>query len=136
MESLLKTHNLKVTASRLAVLELLNSIQTPLDVPSIIELLARKHIKMDRVTAFRIINIFTNKGITRKIELQEGKARYELTSRPHHHHAVCIKCRTIVDLPICNVQALERKVTKDLSFTVQSHTVDLFGLCAKSKSLI
>jgi Fe2+ or Zn2+ uptake regulation protein len=54
--------------------------------------LEKNNIKSDPATVFRIVNMFTEKGLTKQIQLNEGKFRYELSSKEDHHHLICEKC--------------------------------------------
>lgn len=125
----LRDADLKVTPARLAVLKLLEKVNKPLDVGSIIDYLKDHHIKADPVTAFRIINQFTDKGLTRKISFQEGKFRYELSNKEDHHHLVCENCGNIEDISDCNISSLEAEIEQRKDFKVKRHSLEFFGLC-------
>src|SRR5947207_2240520 len=72
---------LKATPARLGVLELLENTEEPIDVQTMIDFLDEKDIKADPATVFRIVNMFTEKGLTKQLQLNEGKFRYELASK-------------------------------------------------------
>lgn len=129
IQSLLKESSLAVTPARVALLEVLQKEKKPVDVQTIIDSLEKKQIEVNRVTVFRIINAFVEKGIVHKLEFSEGKARYELSSLPHHHHAICTNCGKVQDIEDCEVEKNEKKVSDNLSFTIQSHRLEFFGLC-------
>lgn len=121
--------DLKVTPARLAVLELLEKNNKPLDIISIINYLQKKDIKADPATVFRIINAFTEKGITKQIQLNEGKFRYELSSRPDHHHLICEVCGAIEDISDCSIGVLEDEIGRKKQFLIKRHSLEFFGLC-------
>src|SRR3712207_3323769 len=99
----LRESDLKATPARLAVLQLLEQTDTPVDVASIISYLEDHKIKTDPATVFRIMNIFTQRGIAKQIQLNEGKARYELSSDSDHHHLICEGCGNIQDISDCGI---------------------------------
>lgn len=121
--------NLKATPARIAVLSLLESTDKPLDISSIIDYLESRKIEADPATIFRIINAFTDKGLTKRIEFGEGKFRYELSTKEDHHHLVCNKCGGIEDISDCNILNLEKDIEKKKGFTVISHSLEFFGIC-------
>lgn len=125
----LRESDLKVTPARLAVLKLLESTEAPVDVASIISYLDDKGIKADPATVFRIMNVFTERGLAKQIQLQEGKARYELAANADHHHLVCSRCGDIQDISDCNIDGLERDIEKKKGFKVTSHSLEFFGIC-------
>lgn len=120
--------DLKATPIRLEILKLLENTSQPLDVASIQKYLNESKIKSDPVTVFRIVNTFTNKGITKQIQFRDGKARYELLTEDHHH-CICEKCSCIEDIKNCSVESLEQEIMDKMGFKVKSHSLEFFGLC-------
>lgn len=121
--------SLKATPARLGILEVLERTNKPLDVNSLITYLQKKDIETDQATVFRIINLFTQRGLTKQIQLNEGKSRYELASQSEHHHLVCEKCGNIEDISDCNIEALEKEIEKKKGFLVKNHSLEFFGIC-------
>lgn len=126
----LRDAQLKVTLARLGVLAALESTKIPLDIVSIIAYLQKNHIKADKVTVFRIMNVLTAKGLVKQIQFNEGKLRYEYGARAEHHHFVCEKCRNVEDVTGCTIEALEKDMTKKKGVLVKRHSLEFFGLCA------
>jgi Fur family transcriptional regulator, ferric uptake regulator len=123
--------DLRATPARLALLKLLEVTDKPVDVQSMIEYLDKKDIETDPATVFRIVNMFTEKGLTKQIQLQEGKFRYELASKEDHHHLVCTRCGEIQDMSDCNIDVLESHIEKKKNFKVTSHALEFYGICRK-----
>lgn len=91
----LKKADLQVTPARLATLQLFEKHDESIDAQHLMEHL-QKDLGIDRVTVFRILNAFVDKGLITKLEFGEGKARYELSSKDHYH-VVCPQCRKVFD---------------------------------------
>lgn len=125
----LRTLSLKATPARLAVLRLLEQVGKPLDVAAIIAYLDEHNIRADPVTVFRIINVFTKLGLTRQVQLNEGKFRYELSSKADHHHFICENCGAIEDISDCGVDTLEEEIRQRKHFIVKNHSLEFFGVC-------
>lgn len=125
----LQNVDLKATPARLAVLDVLETTEMPLDVNMISAKLQKRHQYADPATVFRIINIFTQRGITKQLQLNEGKFRYELSSKIDHHHFVCQKCGRIEDISDCGVSAFEKQIEKKKGLLIKSHTLEFFGIC-------
>lgn len=123
----LKNVSLQITPARIAAMQLFETHNTPLDAQHVIDHL-RKDLGVDRVTVFRIINTFVEKGLIRKLEFGEGKARYEL-NRNEHHHLICEVCGSIEDISDCNISGLEKDIKKKKSFLVKNHSLEFFGIC-------
>jgi Fur family transcriptional regulator, ferric uptake regulator len=121
---------LKSTPARLGILEALKLSRRPIDVSSLIVFLKKKKIQADRVTVFRIINIFTKKGIVIPIQFNEGKLRYEYASRPDHHHFICTSCGIVEDVLDCTMGEIIKNISKKKGLLVKRHALEFFGLCA------
>lgn len=120
---------LKATPTRLAVLSLLEKANKPVDVASIIDYLKQERIKTDPATVFRIVNLFTERGLTRQIHLNEGKFRYEPFVKEDHHHLICDICGSIEDISDCSIDMLEKEIRKKKKFLVKNHSLEFFGIC-------
>jgi Fur family transcriptional regulator, ferric uptake regulator len=125
----LRKIDLRATPARIAVLKLLEETKQPVDVSTVIDCVNKEGIKTDPATIFRIVNTLTKKGITIPIQLQEGKTRYELAGKTHHHHLVCESCGKVGDVSSQVVPALEKEIQKKYKFLVKRHSLEFFGLC-------
>jgi len=121
--------DLRATPARIAVMKLLETTDKPVDVNMIKEYLDKQHIDTDPVTVFRIVNMFTEKGITKQISFNEGKFRYELTNKADHHHLICQQCGKVEDISDCAIPELEKDIQKKKKFLVKSHSLEFYGLC-------
>ena len=110
-------------------MNLLESSDKPVDVQTMIQYLNKKNIKTDPATVFRIVNMFTEKGLLKTVQFNEGKFRYELSSKPDHHHFICERCGAIEDISDCNIGALEKDIEKKKHIKVTSHSLEFFGIC-------
>jgi Fur family ferric uptake transcriptional regulator len=72
---------------------------------------------------------FLEKGVTRQIQFQEGRARYELANKKHHHHLICNSCGRIEEVEGDLLENMELDIKKKKGFKVQSHALEFFGLC-------
>ncbi len=125
----LRDADLRATPARLAVMSFLEKTGQPVDVTSVIDYLNANGIKTDPATIFRMMNTLTQKGITTPIQFQEGKSRYELSSKEDHHHLICENCGKIEDVSDTIVPTLEKKIKKKYGFKVVRHSLEFFGLC-------
>lgn len=125
---ILKTSGLKSTEARAAVLSCLETGKHPMDAATLFEFLKTQNISADQATVYRILNTFYEKGIIKRIEIGEGKYRYEV-EKAHHHHLVCTNCGKIEDIEIDLTEDFDREISKKKGFKVTSHSLEFFGLC-------
>jgi Fur family ferric uptake transcriptional regulator len=125
----LRNVDLRVTPQRLAVLKVLEDTNMPIDIATIINYLEANDIKADPATVFRIINSFTDKGITKQIQLNEGKFRYEHSSKKDHHHLICESCGKIEDVSDNFIAKIEKEIMFKKKFLTKRHSLEFFGVC-------
>ena len=125
----LRKLDLRATPARLAVMHFLERTSEPVDVNTILNYLNKQRIDTDPATVFRIVNILTQKGITTPIQFQEGKTRYELSSKEDHHHLICESCGKVEDVSDVVIPALEKEIKNKHKFLVKRHSLEFFGLC-------
>lgn len=99
-EEILEKHDLKKTKPRLSVLEILTERKSATSQPDL-ELVLGKDI--DRVTLYRVLKTFEEKGIIHKIIDLNGTANYAVcssscTEHQHHDQHVHFNCRLCLQI--------------------------------------
>lgn len=126
----LKDNKLKVTATRLSLLDVFEHAKKPLSVKELREELSDK--QTDKVTLYRTIETLKKLGLIKQIYLKDRRAYFEVNSDQHHHHLVCTDCHSIKDIAMDDhFEALERKILEKEQFKVLSHVLEFYGLCSK-----
>ncbi len=128
----LKKHKLKVTPGRLELLSLLQNNKNAVS-QSVIQ---NEFKEMDRVTLYRILGAFQEKGIIHKITDENGLSHFavckdECSSHGHKHHHIhfeCDNCNTIfcVDTPELELGHLS-------NYTVRELDIKAKGICDSCK---
>lgn len=119
---------LRVTPSRISVLEVLEQEKRPLSVEKVISLIGEKNI--DYVTAYRTITSLKNAGLVRQIDFQHNHAHFELASLGDHHHVVCVKCDKVADVKDCDMQKMQQIALQESGFQkITQHSLEFFGVC-------
>lgn len=99
-EEILEKHDLKKTKPRISVLEILTDRKSATSQPDL-ELVLGKDV--DRVTLYRVLKTFEEKGIIHKIIDLNGTANYAVcssscTEHQHHDQHVHFNCRVCLRL--------------------------------------
>ncbi len=74
-------------------------------------------------------------GILNRLEIGEGKARYELAEVEHHHLIVCEKCFAVLKYSDFttrekdNFSELEKLIEETYNYSINRHVVQYYGLC-------
>ena len=130
-ERLLEKHQLKKTGPRLRVLSMMADKDTATSQPDLENLIN----DVDRVTLYRILNVFEEKGLIHKVFDLNGTANYAICSpecgehlhRDEHLHFNCTQCNNVyclneLDLPVFNLPP---------GFKIHGFTLYASGLCPK-----
>jgi len=80
-------------------------------------------------TVFRLVQKLEDEQKIRRIDWRERGSRYEWAALPHHHHIVCQKCGSILDLDDEQFGFSETLLEKVTGFKVTYHSVELEGVC-------
>ena len=102
IKTLCENHQIKFTAARTSILEVLKEAHCPLNYEQIKEKMA---VIMDKATFYRNIALFEESGIVHKFEADDRKWYFELSSKTHAHF-ICDQCHqiTCMDVDIGQVQ--------------------------------
>ncbi len=105
--------------------------------PSIEELYRELRVtypKIGYATVFRTLKLFAESGIAREIHFGDGQTRYEhIVDGEHHDHLVCTRCGKIAEFENKTIEKLQAAVADSYGFLMESHKLELYGLCAKCK---
>ena len=86
-------------------------------------------VKGGLATVYRQLNALAEAGEADTVRL-EGQQLFRLCGDDgHHHHLVCTNCGKTVEIDPPS-EAWLRKVADGHGFTVESHTLEVFGLCS------
>jgi len=129
----------RVTGPREAILTVLGSTDEHLSARDVFLRVQDACPSCGLNTVYRTLELMAQMGLVSKLEFGDGQSRYELSrehgSKPHHHHLVCLRCKSIVDYTdfIKDELDLIRKTEKGLSskfgFKIADHEILFKGLC-------
>ncbi|MBI3342490.1 transcriptional repressor [Candidatus Curtissbacteria bacterium] len=131
MKNINTVYGFRRTRARTSILELLEKEKSPVDVQFILDRLSELTVSADPATVYRIMDAFYKKGIVERLELGEGKFRYEISKREHHHHFICENCGAIEDVQDKAIEQIEARLSKNRGLVVTKHCLEFYGLCRK-----
>lgn len=80
-------------------------------------------------TVYKNIKTFLDAGLLREVSLHHGTLRLETNVRPHHH-LVCTRCKSIVDIDSEEVSSIQLKRKPPKGFRLDGYNIEFFGLCS------
>ncbi len=130
---ILRSHQVQLTAQRLAVLNAVSA--RPHGTADEIEDIVRGEIgAVSRQAIYDALGILTDRGIIRRIQPARSPARYEDRVDDNHHHLVCRKCGVTVDVPCAVGSRPCLEAADDQGFAVDEAEVIYWGTCPACQS--
>ena len=131
-KSALKTEKLKFTPQRLSVLTEMVNNKEHRECEEIYLALRSSGDNVSRATVYRTMDILVAHDFARKIDIGDGRARYETKiNHPHHDHMICIECGEITEFMSDEIERLQDEVCHEYNFKLIRHIHQLFGICSK-----
>ena len=127
----LKNKGYRFSEVRNLILTSLDNNKRPLSVTDFQQSLKLKKVSANKTTIYRELDSLKKEGIILELQLKGNKRWYELSSRDHHHHIICVDCDKVEDFAGCDSKNLINKALKQAPdfAEITNHTVDFFGLC-------
>ena len=91
--------------------------------------LATRGVSADFSSVFRALAFWERDGLVSRVELGDGRARYELT-HGHHEHVRCDACGVVAAVPGCMLETARPQVERLTGFAITGHSLLFSGLCA------
>jgi Fur family ferric uptake transcriptional regulator len=127
-EDLLRTHGLRVTRPRLAVLEVLAE-GGHLEVEDVARRVRTRLDSVSTQAVYDVLGALSRAGLARRLEPAGSPARFEARAGDNHHHIVCRGCGAIADVD-CAVGERPCLTPNDAQgFELDEAEVTFWGLC-------
>lgn len=128
----LRGRSRKLTGPRQAILEILRRHPHPMSNKEIFAELPKG--EGDLATVYRSMHLLEEMNMVKRFDFGDGVARFELVAAGddgHHHHLVCTRCSTVVEIEECFPPDLERKLAESNGFKAITHKLEFFGVCPR-----
>ncbi len=126
---ILQKSGLRYTRQRQAVLDELNRTQDHRDVEDIYFSMRDKGLNVSRATVYRTLELLVKHHLVRRLDLGEGKYRFENRKEKHHDHIICLDCNKIMEFVNERIEELQEEVAEEYGFILTKHVHQLFGHC-------
>jgi Fur family transcriptional regulator, ferric uptake regulator len=89
----------------------------------------RRHLGVGRATVFRSLDVLAELGVVERLDLPSGDHALVACEAAHHHHVVCSRCGRSTDIADSGLAAIIADVGRRSGYQIDSHRLELFGLC-------
>ena len=92
--------------------------------------LRNEGMSVSRATVYRTIDVLVKNNLVRKLELGDGRARYEhKMDLEHHDHLICVQCGKNEEFMDETIEEIQEKIVNELGFKLIRHIHQLFVIC-------
>ena len=121
MIELFKEKGLKLTKHRKQVYNAIDKLEEA----TLKDIQNKCQNQMNRVTIYRIIELFLEKNIITK-NVDNNDIYYSINKHKHEHYIYCVNCHKKTKIDICPIDSIE-----DKGYKLISHQLKLNGICSE-----
>lgn len=133
LEQLCEQLGMRMTDQRRVIARVLSASDDHPDV----EELHRRSVAVDPrisiATVYRTVRMFEENGILSRLDLGDGRARYEEMPESHHDHLIDTRSGRIIEFNDPELEALQEKIAARLGYKLVDHRLELFGVPIEDK---
>ena len=126
----LRDNGHKITPQRLAIVEILAKSEGHPSVENIYDQIKKNFPTMSLATVYKNILLIKSLGEVLELGFADGSNRYDGNKPYPHPHAICIKCKKIVDPDLGSLDVLKNEVAEETNFKILNYRLDFFGICS------
>lgn len=124
----MSTAPLRNTRQRAAVMSALADADVFKSSQEIHDDLRQRGESVGLATVYRTLQALADSGDVDVI-VRDGETAYRQCSPSHHHHLVCRRCHSTIEVEAPDVETWASRVASDHGFADVTHTVEVYGLC-------
>ncbi len=125
----LRARGLRLTSQRLAIIKVLLEADEHLTPAEVLERGAGDCPGLGLTTVYRTLELLRKSGHVQRVHLEEGCHAYARLQEKEGHHLVCQGCHRVVGFPCTGLADLVDETAQRTGFSVESHLLELVGLC-------
>ena len=135
LKRVLKKEGLRYTQQRQSVWDELCATNDHRDAEEIYLAIRQSGLNVSRATVYRTIDVLVKNKMVRKLELGDGRARYEnKVNATHHDHLICIQCGKIEEFMDEVIESRQDEIVKKFGYKLVRHIHQLFIICSECES--
>ena len=130
LKKALKEEGLRYTHQRQAIWDELSASDEHRDAEEIYLALYNSGLKVSRATVYRTIDVLVKNNLVRKLDLGDGRARYEnKMDTAHHDHLICVQCGKIEEFMDNVIENRQEVIVENFGYRLIRHIHQLFVIC-------
>lgn len=120
------------TIQRSLVLEAVNKLRCHATADEIYKEIIKAHPHISRATVYRNLNLLSDRGEIRKVEIPGGADCFDHNLHDHFH-VKCERCGRVFDVDMEYVSGLEQNIKDSHGFDFTGYDIVFRGICPECK---
>jgi Fur family ferric uptake transcriptional regulator len=87
--------------------------------------------KISIATVYRTMRLLEEASVIEKLDLRDGRARYEENRDEHHHHLIDVKTGAVIEFKNDDLERIKAKIASDLGYDIIDDRLELYGIKKK-----
>jgi Fur family ferric uptake transcriptional regulator len=125
----LHAQGLKLTRSRMAVLEVLATTSEHLKVAEVHRRARQIDGRVGLASVYRTMDLLARLHLVKHVHVEHRHRHYARIREDHGHHLVCSGCGLVVEFSDCRLEHLSRSLARRTKFRIEGHCMEFFGQC-------
>jgi len=130
---ILQEKGYRLTPQRMLVIEALHNAESHISAEEIYEQLHARYPYSNVSTVYRTLELFKKLKLVTETDFGEGRVRYHVAEKGHHHHLVCRRCGKVMDLEESVLSFLKDTLLRDFGFDADLRHLAIPGECSKCR---
>ena len=123
----------RLTPQRMLVIEALHNADSHISAEEIYEQLHTRYPYSNISTVYRTLELLKELNLVTETDFDEGRVRYHVAEKGHHHHLICQGCGQILDLEESTLHPLKEALLHDYGFNADLRHLAISGKCSECR---
>ncbi|RMD57882.1 transcriptional repressor [Candidatus Parcubacteria bacterium] len=125
----LRQAGLRMTPQRLMVMDAVFHHEGHITAEDIHAKVQARYPYVDLSTVYRTLQVLKEQGLVVELQVPDGPTQYEGTQKDSHHHAICRRCGTMLDVQPDALEPIREQLLAQHGFRAEFSHMAILGLC-------
>lgn len=119
-------HNIRITSQRQIIIKVIEEADDHPDVDQLYLRAVRADDTISIATVYRTVKLLEEAGVIERLELGDGRSRYEEAGE-HHEHLVDVESGEVIEFFNAELEALKHEIARKMGYDLIDHRLELYG---------
>jgi len=128
---ILRENGHRLTPQRMLVIDILHNADRHISAEEIYKQLHKRYPYANISTVYRTLELLKELDLVTEADFGEGRVRYHVAGKGHHHHLICRSCGKIMNLEESMLHPLEDTLLQKYGFDADLRHLTISGKCSE-----